>query len=137
MWAMEWCPTPDGAPATQYLALACHRGMDDQHCVNQTHPGPGLVQLWDVGTLEYDQRYRGSRGEESDLFNMPVFMIPPAACCLFRPDSQPYLAYGLAQDKGFVWQLKWCPAGGWEPPTCGRMVGFPFSEASSCFDYII
>ncbi|XP_070782154.1 general transcription factor 3C polypeptide 2 [Enoplosus armatus] len=96
VWAMEWCPTPDGAPASQYIALACHRGMDDQHYVNKTYTGPGLVQLWDVGQLEYNN----------------------------RPDSQPALAYGLAQDKGFIWHLKWCPAGGWEPPSCDRKAPF-------------
>ncbi|XP_071323756.1 general transcription factor 3C polypeptide 2 isoform X2 [Trachinotus anak] len=96
VWAMEWCPTPEGAPATQYIAVACHRGMDDHHYVNKTYSGPGLVQLWDVGKLEYNN----------------------------RPDSQPVLAYGLAQDKGFIWQLKWCPAGGWELPSCGRKAPF-------------
>ncbi|XP_026174751.1 general transcription factor 3C polypeptide 2 isoform X2 [Mastacembelus armatus] len=96
VWAMEWCPTPDGAPATQYIALACHREMDDLHYVNKIYTGPGLVQLWDVGKLEY-------------------------SC---RPESQPSLAYGLAQDKGFIWHLKWCPAGGWELPTCGRKAPF-------------
>ncbi|XP_074471258.1 general transcription factor 3C polypeptide 2 isoform X2 [Sebastes fasciatus] len=92
VWAMEWCPTPDGAPASQYLAVACHRGMDDRHYVNRTYGGPGLVQLWDLGPLEYNT----------------------------RPDSRPALSYGLAQDKGFVWHLKWCPSGGWEPPGAGR-----------------
>lgn len=92
VWAMEWCPTPDGAAASQYVALACHRAMDEQHYVNKTYTGPGLVQLWDVGKLEYN--------------------------C--RPDSQPVLAYGLVQEKGFIWNLKWCPAGGWEPPNCDR-----------------
>ncbi|KAM4712976.1 general transcription factor 3C polypeptide 2 [Anableps anableps] len=96
IWAMEWCPTPDGAPASQYIALACHRGMDDLHRVNQTYSGPGLVQLWDCGKLEYNK----------------------------RPDSQPSLLYGLAQDKGFIWQLKWCPAGGWELPNCVRKAPF-------------
>ncbi|XP_070844275.1 general transcription factor 3C polypeptide 2 [Chaetodon trifascialis] len=96
VWAMEWCPTPDGAPASQYVALACHRGMDDRHCVHKTYAGLGLVQLWDVGRLE----------------------------CNSRPDSQPSLAYGLAQDKGFIWSLKWCPAGGWEPPSCDRKAPF-------------
>ncbi|GAA6235645.1 general transcription factor 3C polypeptide 2 isoform X1 [Lates japonicus] len=96
VWAMEWCPTPDGAPATQYIALACHRGMDDQHYVNKTYTGHGLVQLWDVGQLEYNS----------------------------RPESPPALAYGLAQDKGFIWHLKWCPAGGWELPSCGRKAPF-------------
>ncbi|XP_019108923.1 general transcription factor 3C polypeptide 2 [Larimichthys crocea] len=96
VWAMEWCPTPDGAPASQHIALACHRGMDDQHQVNKTYTGQGLVQLWDVGKLEYNS----------------------------RPDSLPALAYGLAQDKGFIWHLKWCPAGGWEPPSCDRKAPF-------------
>ncbi|KAA8582879.1 hypothetical protein FQN60_015425 [Etheostoma spectabile] len=96
VWAMEWCPTPDGAPASQYLALACHRGMDDQHYVNKMYSGSGLIQLWDLGMLEYNS----------------------------RPDSQPAFAYGLAQDKGFIWQLKWCPAGGWELPSCGRKAPF-------------
>lgn len=57
VWAMEWCPTPDTAQATQYIALACHRGMDDQHVVNKVYTGPGLVQLWDVGSLELKNRY--------------------------------------------------------------------------------
>lgn len=92
IWALEWCPTPDGAPASQYIALACHRGMDDLHRVNQIYSGPGFVQLWDCGKLEYDK----------------------------SPDSQPSLVYGLAQDKGFIWQLKWCPAGGWELPNSVR-----------------
>ncbi|XP_036003071.1 general transcription factor 3C polypeptide 2 [Fundulus heteroclitus] len=96
LWALEWCPTPDGAPASQYVALACHRGMDDLHCMNQTYCGAGLVQLWDCGKLEHHS----------------------------RPDSLPSLAYGLAQDKGFIWQLKWCPAGGWELPSCVRKAPF-------------
>ncbi|KAK5852620.1 hypothetical protein PBY51_006472 [Eleginops maclovinus] len=96
VWAMEWCPTPDGAPASQYLAVSCHRGMDDQHCFNKMYGGPALVQLWDLGPLKYN--------------------------C--RPNSPPALAYGLAQDKGFIWQLSWCSAGGWEPPTCGRKAPF-------------
>ncbi|XP_045898845.1 general transcription factor 3C polypeptide 2-like, partial [Micropterus dolomieu] len=96
VWALEWCPTPDGAPASQYIALACHRGMDDWHYVNKMYTGPGLVQLWDVGKLDYNN----------------------------RPDSQPALAYGLAQNKGFIWNLKWCPAGGWEPPSCDRKAPF-------------
>uniref|UniRef100_A0A672I7Z4 Uncharacterized protein n=1 Tax=Salarias fasciatus TaxID=181472 RepID=A0A672I7Z4_SALFA len=88
VWALEWCPAPDGAPATQYLALACHRGMEDRHRADRTHAGPGLVQLWDVGRLE--------------------------------PDRRPSLSYGLALDDGFIWALKWCPAGCWEPPASAR-----------------
>nr|XP_061785847.1 general transcription factor 3C polypeptide 2-like [Nerophis lumbriciformis]XP_061785848.1 general transcription factor 3C polypeptide 2-like [Nerophis lumbriciformis]XP_061785849.1 general transcription factor 3C polypeptide 2-like [Nerophis lumbriciformis]XP_061785850.1 general transcription factor 3C polypeptide 2-like [Nerophis lumbriciformis]XP_061785851.1 general transcription factor 3C polypeptide 2-like [Nerophis lumbriciformis] len=89
VWAMEWCPTPDGAVASQYLAVACYRNMDDQHYLHKTYSGPALVQLWDLGLLEYDS----------------------------RPGSQPRLAYGVVLDKGFIWHLKWCPAGGWEMPS--------------------
>lgn len=39
-----------------------------------------------------------------------------------RPDSPPALVYGLAQDKGFIWGLKWCPSGAWEPPSSNRKV---------------
>ncbi|XP_024118448.2 general transcription factor 3C polypeptide 2, partial [Oryzias melastigma] len=92
VWALEWCPTPDGAPARQYVAVACHAGMDDLHLVTQTPSGPGLVQLWDCGELEYNS----------------------------RPDSPPALVYGLAQDRGFIWGLKWCPSGAWEPPASSR-----------------
>ncbi|KAF3850228.1 hypothetical protein F7725_019947, partial [Dissostichus mawsoni] len=56
VWAMEWCPTPDGAPASQYLAVSCHRGMDDQHVFNKTYGGPALLQLWDLGLLKYNCR---------------------------------------------------------------------------------
>ncbi|KAM6915464.1 general transcription factor 3C polypeptide 2 [Xenentodon cancila] len=94
LWALEWCPTPDGAAANQYIAVACHRDMDDLHNVNHTCSGPGLVQLWDCGKLDYNS----------------------------RPDTQPALVYGLAQDRGFIWHMKWCPAGGWEPPNCNRKV---------------
>ena len=58
LWALEWCPTPDGAPASQYMAVSCHRGMDDLHSVSCTYTGSGLVQLWDCGKLDYNSRYR-------------------------------------------------------------------------------
>ncbi|XP_057678778.1 general transcription factor 3C polypeptide 2 [Corythoichthys intestinalis] len=89
VWAMEWCPMPDNAVASQYLAIACHRNMDDQHFYHETYSGPALVQLWEVGTLEYNT----------------------------RPSSKPALVYGLVMDYGFIRNLKWCPSGGWELPT--------------------
>ncbi|XP_061609862.1 general transcription factor 3C polypeptide 2 isoform X1 [Phyllopteryx taeniolatus] len=89
VWPMEWCPTPDNAVASQYLAVACRRDMEEQHYFHKTYSGPALVQLWDVGTLDYNT----------------------------RPSSKPALAYGLVLDQGFVCHLKWCPSGGWELPT--------------------
>lgn len=45
---------------------------------------------------------------------------------LCRPDSQPVLSIGLAMDNGFIWQLKWCPAGAWQSPGCAAEVSiFP------------
>nr|XP_057945298.1 general transcription factor 3C polypeptide 2 isoform X2 [Doryrhamphus excisus] len=89
VWAMEWCPTPDGAVVSQYLAVACHRNMDDQHYLHKNYTGPALVQVWDLGRLEYNS----------------------------RPTSQAGLAYGLVLDKGCIWNLKWCPSGAWEMPS--------------------
>ncbi|KAM8847190.1 general transcription factor 3C polypeptide 2 [Synchiropus picturatus] len=92
VWAMEWCPTPDGAVASQFLAIASHMKMEERHMYHRTYSGVGLVQLWDLGHVQYNH----------------------------RPESQPVLAYGLAQDKGFIWQIKWCPSGCWEAPHCSR-----------------
>ncbi|KAL0967464.1 hypothetical protein UPYG_G00252580 [Umbra pygmaea] len=92
VWAMEWCPTPDGAPANQYAAICCHRDMDQKHRINQLYTEPGLIQLWDLGILQNSS----------------------------RPPSHPRLAYGIALDNSFVWNLKWCPGGTWELPTTQR-----------------
>ncbi|CAL1585642.1 unnamed protein product [Knipowitschia caucasica] len=92
LWSLEWCPTPDHCEETQYIALSCHRDMDETHRDNQVYSGPGLVQVWDLGRLQNH--------------------------C--RPDQRPALVYSLAQDQGFVWGLKWCPAGTWEKPETER-----------------
>jgi len=49
---MEWCPTPEGAAAAQYVALYCHRTMEETHSVVGLHRGPALLQLWGLGTLQ-------------------------------------------------------------------------------------
>lgn len=82
VWAMEWCPTPESAVASQYVALACHRGMDDQHYVNETYPGPGLVQLWDVGQLESDRRSCSSAPAPLNQHNISV-LFAAAKCFAF------------------------------------------------------
>uniref|UniRef100_A0A8C6SAT2 General transcription factor 3C polypeptide 2 n=1 Tax=Neogobius melanostomus TaxID=47308 RepID=A0A8C6SAT2_9GOBI len=95
VWSLEWCPAPDAAlEASQFVALSCHRDMDETHRANQLYDGAGLVQIWELGALQSDK----------------------------RPDSQPALVYSVAQDRGFVWGLKWCPSGAWEPPDSVRQV---------------
>ncbi|XP_017349715.1 general transcription factor 3C polypeptide 2 [Ictalurus punctatus] len=91
VWAMEWCPVPEGAAHTQYAALYCNRNMDDRHKINTLHTEHALLQLWDLGKLQ-----------------------------MSRPLSSPRLAYALAVDDGCIWNLKWCPAGAWEVPTTVR-----------------
>ncbi|CAI7934848.1 general transcription factor 3C polypeptide 2 isoform X2 [Podarcis lilfordi] len=88
VWAMEWCPTPEGAPASQYAAIYCNPGMDDRHSLAGTHTGPALLQLWELGPL---QQEAGSA-------------------------TKPGLAYGIATDHGCIWDMKFCPSGAWEPP---------------------
>ncbi|TRY98126.1 hypothetical protein DNTS_028486 [Danionella cerebrum] len=92
--SMEWCPCPDGAAKTQYAAIYCHKGMDDLHKVNQLYSSPALLQLWEVGSLQSK-----------------------------RPSTAPHLAYALAIDEGFIWNMKWCPSGTWELPSTCRKVG--------------
>ncbi|NXG24773.1 TF3C2 factor, partial [Grallaria varia] len=93
VWAMEWCPTPEGSEAPQYVAVSCHRSMEETHSMAGLHTGPALLQLWGLGTLH------------------PVQGSPDKA----------RLAYAIAADHGCVWDLKFCPSGAWEPPATARM----------------
>ncbi|XP_069829380.1 general transcription factor 3C polypeptide 2 [Dendropsophus ebraccatus] len=88
VWSLDWCPTMWGSNSCQYVALYSHHGMDDRHRLDVTHTGPALLQLWSLGALSPD------KGVES-----------PAT-----------FSYGLAVDDGCLWDLKFCPSGGWEPP---------------------
>ncbi|XDV41432.1 hypothetical protein PO909_010309 [Leuciscus waleckii] len=91
--SMEWCPCPDGAAKRQYAAIYCHKGMDDQHKINNLYSGPVLLQLWDIGDLQ----------------------------CKSRPSTAPHLAYALAIDDGCIWNIKWCPAGAPQMPRLGLL----------------
>ncbi|NXB57926.1 TF3C2 factor, partial [Struthidea cinerea] len=92
VWAMEWCPTPEGSAAPQYVAVSCHRSMEETHSVSGLHSGPALLQLWGLGVLQTEQ---GS-------------------------PNRARLAYAIAADYGCVWDMKFCPSGAWEPPTTAR-----------------
>uniref|UniRef100_A0A8B9MRD0 General transcription factor 3C polypeptide 2 n=1 Tax=Accipiter nisus TaxID=211598 RepID=A0A8B9MRD0_9AVES len=90
VWAMEWCPSPEGSAASQYVALYCHGSMEETHSVAGLHGGPALLQLWGLGTLQQDSANKAG------------------------------LAYAVAADHGCVWDMKFCPSGAWEPPTTAR-----------------
>uniref|UniRef100_A0A6I8T0S2 General transcription factor 3C polypeptide 2 n=1 Tax=Xenopus tropicalis TaxID=8364 RepID=A0A6I8T0S2_XENTR len=92
VWSLEWCPTLGGSGSCQYLALYCHWGMDDRHKVDGVHPGPALLQLWSLGPLDMEN-----------------------SC-----DSGPVFSYGIAVDHGCIWDMKFCPSGGWELPCTSR-----------------
>ncbi|XP_075703546.1 general transcription factor 3C polypeptide 2 [Rhinoderma darwinii] len=66
--------------------------MDDRHSLDVAHTGPTLLQLWCLGALS-----------------------PDKGC-----DSAASLSYGLAVDDGCIWDMKFCPSGGWELPGTPR-----------------
>ncbi|CAI9590328.1 unnamed protein product [Staurois parvus] len=92
VWSMEWCPTPAGSGACQYVAVYCHRGMDDRHSLHVTHSRPALLQIWNLGALNVE-----------------------SGC-----ESLASFSYGLAADEGCIWDMKFCPSGGWELPSTPR-----------------
>ncbi|NXO05618.1 TF3C2 factor, partial [Rhinopomastus cyanomelas] len=92
VWALEWCPCPEGSAAAQYVALYCHRSMEETHSAAGLHTGPALLQLWALGSLQHQQ---GSV-------------------------DRARLAYAIAADHGCIWDMKFCPSGAWEPPTTAR-----------------
>ncbi|KAJ8270663.1 hypothetical protein GJAV_G00117770 [Gymnothorax javanicus] len=93
VWSMEWCPSPDGGPSSQFAAIYCNKSMDDRHKMAGTHSEPALLQIWDLGELE----------------------------CGSCPSTPPQLAYGIALDDGCIWDMKWCPSSAWElPSTCRK-----------------
>lgn len=92
LWALDWCPVPEGAAASQYVALYSSPDMNETHPLSQLHSGPGLLQFWGLGTLQ----------QESCAGNRAHFV------------------YGIACDHGCIWDLKFCPSGAWELPSTPR-----------------
>ncbi|XP_068251910.1 general transcription factor 3C polypeptide 2 isoform X2 [Nyctibius grandis] len=92
VWAMEWCPCPEGSAAAQYVALYCHGSAEQTHGAAGLHAGPALLQLWGLGTLQQE----------------------PGSATKAR------LSYAIAADHGCVWDMKFCPSGAWEPPGTAR-----------------
>nr|XP_014967451.2 general transcription factor 3C polypeptide 2 isoform X2 [Macaca mulatta] len=92
LWALDWCPVPEGAGAPQYVALFSSPDMNETHPLSQLHSGPGLLQLWGLGTLQQE------------------------SC----PGNRAHFVYGIACDNGCIWDLKFCPSGAWELPGTPR-----------------
>uniref|UniRef100_A0A8C5KC77 General transcription factor 3C polypeptide 2 n=1 Tax=Jaculus jaculus TaxID=51337 RepID=A0A8C5KC77_JACJA len=88
LWALDWCPVPEGSAASQYVALFSSPDMNETHPLSQLHSGPGLLQLWGLGTLQQE------------------------SC----PGNRAHFVYGIACDNGCIWDLKFCPSGAWEHP---------------------
>ncbi|XP_021057439.1 general transcription factor 3C polypeptide 2 isoform X1 [Mus pahari] len=88
LWALDWCPVPEGSAAPQYVALFSSPDMNETHPLSQLHSGPGLLQLWGLGTLQQE------------------------SC----PGNRAHFVYGIACDSGCIWDLKFCPSGAWEHP---------------------
>ncbi|XP_071951373.1 uncharacterized protein [Antedon mediterranea] len=89
VWAIAWCPTPHGKPsANQYAAISCHSYFDSTHKNCTRYEYPGVIQMWNFGSLLDKAKHR-----------MPV------------------LSYGIAHNCGALWDLKWCPSGCWDDPT--------------------
>ncbi|KAK7796597.1 hypothetical protein U0070_024814 [Myodes glareolus] len=92
LWALDWCPVPEGSAASQYVALFSSPDMNETHPLSQLHSGPGLLQLWGLGTLQQE------------------------SC----PGNRAHFVYGIACDSGCIWDLKFCPSGAWEHPETPR-----------------
>ncbi|KAL1783131.1 general transcription factor 3C polypeptide 2 isoform X1 [Sigmodon hispidus] len=92
LWALDWCPVPEGSAASQYVALFSSPDMNETHPLSQLHSGPGLLQLWGLGTLQQE------------------------SC----PGNRAYFVYGIACDSGCIWDIKFCPSGAWEHPETPR-----------------
>lgn len=133
VWASAWCPmAPDPGghrkPAAQsqarrqWVALACCPDPDLEHPLTETSSEPGLIQIWDLGTLHFKRGPGEEEGEEGP--------------------HGPRLALCLAHDYGFVTDLAWCPSGCWQEQqgrlgllalACGdgyaRILSIPFPDA--------
>ncbi|XP_078506226.1 general transcription factor 3C polypeptide 2 isoform X2 [Lissotriton helveticus] len=92
VWSLDWCPTPDGSAASQYVALYCNMGMDDKHELNEVSQGPALLQIWNLGQLQHE----------------------------ICSSTKATMTYGIALDHGCIWDLKFCPSGAWELPSTKR-----------------
>ncbi|KAK2511970.1 Gtf3c2 [Columba guinea] len=137
VWAMEWCPSPEGSAAAQYVAIYCHGSMEETHSVAGLHGGPMLLQLWGLGTLQQEQgaTNHGLSPVEAVLVASFASGVYWSCWCMLgllgshvhhgsthacSSTDKAALAYAIATDHGCVWDMKFCPSGAWEPPDAAR-----------------
>ncbi|XP_008582420.1 PREDICTED: general transcription factor 3C polypeptide 2 isoform X3 [Galeopterus variegatus] len=82
----------EGLPEDGTLYRINSPDMNETHSLSQLHSGPGLLQLWGLGTLQHE------------------------SC----PGNRAHFVYGIACDHGCIWDLKFCPSGAWELPGTPR-----------------
>ncbi|XP_054268325.1 general transcription factor 3C polypeptide 2-like [Macrosteles quadrilineatus] len=82
VWSVSWAPIPDYEDH-QYLALATHTNVESTHEMSSLYNYPGIIQIWALGAIKNTTR--------------------EAVC--------PHMVVGIAQRRGPVWGLAWCPAG--------------------------
>ncbi|XP_062576263.1 general transcription factor 3C polypeptide 2-like, partial [Saccostrea cucullata] len=90
VWGLAWCPVPHNVQCDQFLAVSCHRKMDECHETKSLYSGKGAIQLWNIGELNslYPKNSMSS--------NVPV------------------LEFCLSHSFGVIYQLCWCPSNAWE-----------------------
>uniref|UniRef100_A0A8D8V4I2 General transcription factor 3C polypeptide 2 n=3 Tax=Cacopsylla melanoneura TaxID=428564 RepID=A0A8D8V4I2_9HEMI len=122
VWAMAWAPQPfSQVRSDEYLALAAQPDMNQSHEKNIPHSYKSLIQLWKF----------------------------PQMSCLDPVDElqEPRIILGIAHEEGAVWDLQWCPSGGYienerlgllaAACSSGRVLVFAVPWHSSGADHIV
>lgn len=90
VWGLAWCPMPHNVHSDQFLAISCHRGMDEKHETRSPYTGNGSIQLWNVGKMN-------SIFQEDSINSF----VPIVELC-------------ISHCFGVIYQLCWCPSNAWE-----------------------
>nr|XP_022326317.1 uncharacterized protein LOC111126165 [Crassostrea virginica]XP_022326325.1 uncharacterized protein LOC111126165 [Crassostrea virginica]XP_022326335.1 uncharacterized protein LOC111126165 [Crassostrea virginica] len=90
VWGLAWCPMPHNIISDQFLAISCHREMDEKHETKVLYTGNGSIQLWNVGKLN-------SISPDESMKSSP-----------------PFIEFCLSHGFGVIYQLCWCPSNAWE-----------------------
>ncbi|SGY21577.1 BQ5605_C016g08254 [Microbotryum silenes-dioicae] len=87
---LAWCPRPDPAPSTEYLAVSCFCSAEATLKMTKV-PGPTMIQIWSLDT-----------SDPSD-----ISLVTSSSA-----EAQMNFEMALCVDQGDAWELKWCPRGG-------------------------